>query len=230
MGFGILFIGYFLLLNFTFYAFSDAIAATVMLYALYKLSSVNRGFARAMCVSVAFVFTGIAELVIKAVDMFVSLPSITTINSVSAIVRYLLVALLTVFILYGIEDVAAEVKLHVQSDKARRARILTIIIYSLDLVLEFIGLLPFELKFLNYVAVLMIVLTLTVLIMNLTVIYSAYMRICLPKDVDLPERESRFAFVNAFRRHEEEKQKEYEEYKLEKQRKQREKKAQGKKK
>jgi hypothetical protein len=37
----------------------------------------------------------------------------------------------------------------------------------------------------------------------------------MPGDEDVGERKSRFEFVNSFRRHEEEKQREYQEYKLE---------------
>ena len=42
------------------------------------------------------------------------------------------------------------------------------------------------------------------------------MRICMPEDEDMPEKESKFKLVNAFRRHEEEKRREYAEYKLDK--------------
>ena len=38
----------------------------------------------------------------------------------------------------------------------------------------------------------------------------------MPEDENMPEKESKFKFVNAFRRHEEEKRKEYADYKLEK--------------
>jgi hypothetical protein len=54
------------------------------------------------------------------------------------------------------------------------------------------------------------------IVISLIVIYNCYMRICMPEDEDMPEKESRFKFVNAFRRHEEEKRKEYADYKLEK--------------
>ena len=50
--------------------------------------------------------------------------------------------------------------------------------------------------------------------LNLVQIYGAHMRIYLPENE--VEKESRFGFVNAFRRHEEEKSREYAEYKLEK--------------
>lgn len=225
MGFGTLFIGYFLLLNFAFSGFTDAISAVLMLYALYKLSGINKGFMRAMYASLAFLCFSVGELIAEALDIFLGVGDITTLTSLMALARYLLVGLLTVLILRGIEEVGTEVKLHVLSDKAKRMSILTIVIYSVDALLEVIGLLPFNSGVFVYFAVIMIVLTLTVIIMNLTVIYSAYMRICMPNEKEPREKESRFAFVNAFRRHEEEKQREYTEYRLEKAKKKREKEA-----
>ena len=51
------------------------------------------------------------------------------------------------------------------------------------------------------------------------------MRICMPEDKEMEEKESKFGFVNSFRRHEEEKQREYAEYRLEKMKKKMEKKS-----
>ena len=51
MGFGTLFFGYFLILNVTYYGFTDAIAAAVMLLGFYKLSTVNSYFKYAAYVS-----------------------------------------------------------------------------------------------------------------------------------------------------------------------------------
>ena len=225
MGFGILFIGYFLLLNFAFSAFTDAISAILMLYALYKLSEINKEFRRATYAALILLVFGITELVIEALDMFVGLGDITAMTSVLALIRYLLVGLLTILMLRGIRDVAAEVKLHVLSDKARRCSIMTLIIYSVNALLEIIGLMPVSAAVFYYFAVIMIVLTLTIIIMNLTAIYSAYMRICMPNEKEYTEKESRFAFVNAFRKHEAEKEREYTEYRLEKQKKKREREA-----
>ena len=57
-----------------------------------------------------------------------------------------------------------------------------------------------------------------VVCINLVTIYSAYMRICMPDDVDndAVDKPSRFGFVNKYREHTAEKQREYAEYKLEK--------------
>ena len=70
-----------------------------------------------------------------------------------------------------------------------------------------------------------IIATLALIGVNLSVVFSAYYRICMPEDqgVEFKEKKSKFGFVNAFRAHEEEKQREYAEYKLDKMKKQAEK-------
>ena len=223
MGFGTLFCGYFLLLNFAYYAFTDAISAILMLYALYKLSRVNIGFRRAMYASLGFFTFGTVELLVKAAMMIFTITEPPLYTSIVGAIRYGVLLVLTYFILSGIREVASEVKLHVLSDKAARCMLLTLIIYSVNILLELIGIFEFASYVLNYFAVIMIVLTLTLLVINLTVIYSSYMRICMPGDEERGELPSRFGFINAFRRHEEEKQKEYAEYRLQKEKQKKEK-------
>ena len=66
MGFGTLFIGYFLLLNLTYYGFTDLIAAAVLLLGLYRLSRINKHFLAASVVAVLFLIFGFAEFGIAA--------------------------------------------------------------------------------------------------------------------------------------------------------------------
>ena len=58
----------------------------------------------------------------------------------------------------------------------------------------------------------------TVVIVNLVTIYRAYMKICMPDDIDndTPDKPSKFEFINKHREHTIQKQREYAEYKLEK--------------
>ena len=62
MGFGLLFIGYFLLLNLTYYGYTDLICALVMFMALYKLQSVNKYFRFALIPTGLFGAVGMVEL------------------------------------------------------------------------------------------------------------------------------------------------------------------------
>lgn len=231
MGFGTLFIGYFFLLNFPYCEFTDALAAVAMLYALYKLSGVNRAFRIAALCAVGFLAFGIFELSVELFSMLSPMSSNSLLFTISASVRHVSLALLTVFMMLGIRDVAEEVKLYHLSEKSMRATIVSVVVYSLSVLLESTLLALFiPAKVLAWLYVFITLATLTLIVFNLTCIYSAYSRICMPDDKDMEEKESKIGFINAFRKHEEEKSREYAEYKLQKFIKKQEKKKNGSKK
>ena len=215
MGFGILFIGFFLLLNIPYHAYTDAIAALVSLYALYKLSSVNTNFKRASYAAAGFSIFGILEFLYSALIVFFTVLNIPGVFTVLSIVRYATVGTLSVLTFLGMRDVANEVGLRVIAIKCERVIYMTYPIYALSIVSEILSFFALPFTVMQYIAVVILVCNMTLIIISLTVIYSCYMRICMPEDEDMPERESKFKFVNAFRRHEEEKRKEYADYKLE---------------
>ncbi len=219
MGFGTLFFGYFLLLNIAYYGFTDMIAALIMAMALNKLSSVNASFKSGFFVSMAFAAVGLFELVISFMDMFSPSNGYLDLLDYAMIPRTVAIAILTLFILKGIDEVASEVGL---SDLARRAKIsmtAVLIIYGLETVLN----IPIEysgviLKILSVIAVFVIFSTFVIVTINLITIYRAYMKICMPEDVDndIPDKPSRFEFINKHREHTKDRQREYAEYRLEK--------------
>ncbi len=210
MGFGTLFIGYFLLLDLPYYMLTDMIAAAVMLLGLYKLSGVNRAFKTSFIITGVFLVFSLYEMGASVIEMFSGELLTDLARSLTSIVRCLLVGSLTVFMLRGIEDVAREVELPLLSKKAHGSVLFTFIIYSLWIILElppsFIQSLVGD--YILAVASLIAMLSLIALIIsNLTVIYSSYMRICMPGDEDRGrERPSRFAIVNEFRRRQEERE------------------------
>lgn len=227
MGFGILFIGYFLLLNFAYSAFTDAIAGAIMLYGLYKLSGINRGFRYASLAAGGFTALGVAKLLCEVLELFSLIPHSELLVSVLAIIKCVAVGGVTVLTLLGMKEVSAEVGLSELSEKCLRTSILALPVYVLSLTLEVLGLFSLtEFTALVVISVISIVLSLTLEVIVLIRIYACYMRICMPEDVkmEVEDKPSRFGFVNAFRRHEEERQKEYAEYKLEKMRRSAEKK------
>lgn len=231
MGFGILFIGYFFLLNFPYCEFTDAIAAILMLYGLYKLSGINEWFRRSGIFAMAFSAFGIFELFVELFGMFVSVDRGSILFLISALIRHVIVCSVTAFMMFGIRDVADEVGLSELKEKSARGGYVTIGMYLLSIVLEstlLASIIPS--KVLAYLYVFTLLATLTLTVFNLTCIYSAYMRICMPEDKEMEEKESKLGFVNAFRRHEEEKSREYAEYKLERMKKKLEKKKKGSKK
>lgn len=109
MGFGTLFVGYFLLLNITYFEFTDIIAAMIMLMALYKLSFVNNSFKFGMISASIFAFFSLGELVISILNAFNIIPNFEGILSYVALIRYTLIFILCVFILRGLGEVAKEV-------------------------------------------------------------------------------------------------------------------------
>ena len=231
MGFGTLFIGYFFLVNFAYCEFTDALAAAIMMYALFKLSRVNDGFRIGACFSIIFTLFGVFELGVELYEMFMPISENSLILTLPALVRHLILAALTAFILIGIRDVAHEVGLSEIKKKSTVRLYVTLGVYILNLALESATLAKFIPM--NILAVLYVLATLAMLIMlfmNLTVIFTAYMRICMPEDTDMKEKKSKSALVNAFRAHEEEKSREYAEYQLQKSRSKAEKKIEGKKK
>ena len=199
MGFGTLFVGYFLLLNLTYYGFTDVIAAAVMLLGLYKLSTVNEYFKLSFISAGVFLAFGLGEFGIAAYEMLFGQLNSPTLVSVMSVMRCLIIGALTVTILKGIETVAREVDVENLPTKAKRLTILTIVIYSLWIILEA------PLSFVdNYAlavtSLITILATIALLIVNLTVIYTCYMKICMPGNEDITKsKPSRFAFINEYR-------------------------------
>ena len=214
MGFGTLFIGYFLLLNLTYYGFTDLIAAAVMLLGLYRLSRINKHFLAASITAVVFLVFGLAEFGIAAYEIFFRPISSPALVSTMSVVRSLTVGTLTVLMLNGIEDVAKEVDLPDIATKAKRLVIITAFTYTAWMVLE--APLSFMDDYvLGVLSLLTILATIALLIVNLTVIYSCYMHICMPGDEQLKDKPSKFAFVNEYRARKAERDREAAEKRLE---------------
>lgn len=220
MGFGTLLGGYFLLLNFSsYYRYTDVIAALIMLYALYKLSGVNQMFKSASGAAALFSLFGFGELVLEMMDLFQMFTITETLTSVLAMIRCLLIGTLTVFMLLGIKSVSNEVGLKVLEVKSNYLSYVTVFIYPLNILSQTAELAQFlSEKALAYISVAILIATLALIIMNLTVIFSCYQKICMPEDnkADFTEKKSRFGFVNKFKAHEDARRREYAEYKMEK--------------
>ncbi len=225
MGFGTLFIGYVLTLAVAYYSYTDAICGIVVLMGLNKLSGVGRGFRYGMIAAGVFTLLGVLELGIGVWDMFGTPPGGDTLYSVIATARYVILSVLGVFILTGMKDVAAEVGLKELSWRCDKLRYAVIFVYLMSIFLEASALGSFiDTRVLVTLSVTVIIATLIVNIAVLIQIYRCYMKICMPSERDMAEKKSKIGFVEKFRRHEEEKQREYAEYRLEKLKKKKDKK------
>lgn len=214
MGFGTLLVGYFLLLNVTYYSFTDLIGALIITLALYKLRGINDFFKYGIMASGVFAALGAAELVFAALSMFgteISIP--TPVSSV----REFIICIITVLMLLGIRSVADEVDLPKISARAKRMLPIAFTVYPLTIILDA----PFIFDKVAPVIVaavftLTLVATMFLVIYNLITIYSCYMYICMPSEVEIKEKRSKLDIVNKFREHETEKVLEYQKYKAEK--------------
>ena len=219
MGFGTLFAGYFLILNFTYYRFTDAIAGVIMLYALYKLSSVNKYFRYASIAAAALTLFGVGEFGVAIFDMLFSIESSAALNTYLALIRHFLIAATTLLMLLGMRDVSREVGLRSLRVRCNYLAYVTLGVYTANIILETSGLdawIPTAL--LGPLAAITLLATLALIVANLYCIFSCYSKICMPEDNSLndTEKKSRFGFINDFREHTAEKQREYAEYKLSK--------------
>ena len=226
MGFGILFTGYFLLINFAYFSFTDAISAIIMLYALYKLSEVNGGFKRAAVASAVFTLFGLFELVVGIIDLMSGFSGLGALTYWISILRHPMIAIISVLILMAIKEVAIEVGLKNLAKKSNKLCYATFLIFVLNIILETGELSQIiEIKYLVIASVLVIVLTIVILVLNMSAIFSAYQNICMPEDntTDYTPAPSKYEFVNQFRKHQQERQQEYIDYKIDKMKKKAEK-------
>lgn len=219
MGFGTLFFGYFLLLNITYFSITDLIASLIMAMGLYKLADVNASFKHGFYFSFALSLVGFAELVVQIISVFNPLINEANVLSYISMPRYVIIAILTLLILQGIAEVSEEVGLKLLRQRARYTMPFVILIYAALAVCalpELIYLIPA--KAIVIIGVLAMLASMILVAVNLVTIYKSYAKICMPEDVDndVPEKASKFGFVNKYREHTQEKQREYAEYKLEK--------------
>ncbi len=215
MGFGNLFIGYFLLLNITYFGITDVIAASVMLLGLYKLSSVNKYFkASSICTAVFLAFSAV-EFGIFAYRMFMGDANSEILTSVIGILRNALIYALSFTAIMGMKAVAQEVEVDKLPERCTRSIICISVIYPLWMILSLP--LPFIPDLiLTLLSMCVIASTIIVLILNLALIYTCYMKICMPGDESFKVKPSRFAFVNEYRARKEKQAEEEQKQRIEK--------------
>ena len=217
MGFGTLFIGYFLLLNVTYFGYTDLIAGLIMLMGLYKLSTVNKQFKFASFGAALFSLFGTAELFVSIFSMFKPSFKEETVLLYITPIRYVVIALFSFYILLGIKEIAGEVKLRVLKDKANFYIYVSLTVFLLAAIFDLPLLNFMPAKALAIISVFLLLFIFFIVGIILSIIYKAYMKICMPSDLNQKaDKKSKFDFVNKFREHEVEKQKEYAQYKLSK--------------
>ena len=134
MGFGTLFIGYFLILNLTYYGATDLIAGIVMMMAFYKLRTVNKYFSFAILPSALFALVGVPELIELGAKMFGG--DLSFILNYTAAPRYLVICMISILMMKGIEKVAREVEVYKTAKSARNVQPLIYLVFVGMMILE----------------------------------------------------------------------------------------------
>jgi len=212
MGFGTLFIGYFLLFNIPYFGMTDIIASTVMMLGLSKLASVNSYFRSAYITSVIFAVYSLPELVLFSLDLF-DIVNTGDLTSYIRVGQCVIVCILTVLILKGIYEVSREVELERVPGRAKFMIYSSFVVYTLWIlasephVTALLGTYAFILYVIAIIALFLLI------GVNLVIIYTCYMKICMPGDENGSRREtSRFGFINRQRERAKERERENLEY------------------
>ena len=199
MGFGILFIGYLFLLNLSFFAYTDILAGALMLLALEKLKVWNKGFKAAFFASIPFLLIGIFEFSLKILVMF-SAQIAPAISVTCEALRMLSLCPLHIFLFIGCKQITKEVGLEKMESRAMTLLPFAPLFYGSQCFLAIPSLFK-NVSDENLLTVRFILLlaTLVFLFTTLRFIYGCYAKICLPSDADMPQKPSRFRFVNEYR-------------------------------
>ena len=207
MGFGILFIGYFMATLMSINTIGSVmrlLGYVLVLVATRKLSKYHRAFdavslatALMMAVSLLLVVYDASSFLYEMliVDTQLLPPAFRT------VVGYVEMALTFVFsavLLWAIRLIAIQTQVQKIAVGAVRNFVFICIYYVLSL----IGMLPFPFaqKYTSVVGAPVLILYFVWIILNLVLIYTCYARICDEDDVDMEQKPSRFEFVNNMRR------------------------------
>ncbi len=196
MGFGLLFLGVVLLLPTCFgYFYTVPVSAVVLVLALRKLAKVNTPFGYAMWLAILFGAGSVVEVVCRLLHWDV-------VTSVLDGVLYGCLLVFWVLVFTGLEWVSTETGLSALRTKAYRQKVFCVIYLLPLLPLNFLvgSQLPEAMiRLMSSLSLALMVVGMVVMVLNMTTIYEAYMRICMPEDLEMEEKPSRFAFINKMR-------------------------------
>ena len=217
MGFGTLFIGYALLVNITYFGYTDLISALILLLGLYKLSSVNKHFKSAAVMSLLFSIVGAIELFVYVYKIFVPAFSDSTFLLYVTPARYVAIGILSAFTMLGIMSVAEELSITKLNKKSKNLIPVCYVIFISSAIID----LPFLRYYLptsalTVIASVLIISMFAVVLMNLFTIYSAYMQICMPSDLKENRSTEQNGIFDRIHEHQVQRGREYAEYKLNK--------------
>lgn len=197
MGFGWLFIGEVLLCPIAVGFYYTVPAAAVFLcLAGYRLARVNRPFGVGFYLALLAGVVSVSAIVLRLV------PATAGIADYAEAATLLCLLARSLATLTGMAWVTKETGLAKLHAASYRNRIFSCIYYALAVFLTAADGLPVREevgRFLTGANYAVIVVGLVVLILNAALAFRAYANICMPEDVEMPRRASRFRFVNEAR-------------------------------
>ena len=197
MGFGYLFFGIFLAANFLVYTGITTLPAVLlMLMGMLTLGSFNRPLGQARLILMPTALVALVRFVLEILSLF-GLFSVEGIGaSVISLTLELLLMLFTLRLLAGIALLGEETELPKIVFRAKRNAFLLAFAYGLSILFN----LPIEAEWYKlacaYVLPPLIIFRLIAMLLNALLIYSCYMYICMPEDLDMPRRKTGIRLID----------------------------------
>ncbi len=212
MGFGLLFVGYFIVTLMSLIRFGSVVKVIGYLligFSAWKLKKYNRNFQFPIIASgIMLLISGI--LAYSDISGWLFSEMLISSGVMSEAVRTGFVYAEMVFslffnsaLLFAIYSIAKETGLITIATRAVRNFVFILLYYVLNL----ISYLPFSFveSYTKYFGLPVLLLYFAWIILNLMLIFSCYMKICDENDADMARKPSRFAFVNRMREEQERK-------------------------
>lgn len=200
MGFGLLFIGYIFTLdyslqNVTFDLLPDIIGYLIMFSAMCKLAPYNKGFGYAKLLLLPLIALGGVTVTFEVAGIMGYTPGsviLDIVNMCGMLSKFFMFAY-TVALTVGIRDIARETDLKKVSFRAIRNMAVAVFYYLAYIAVDLLPISGAEAQSVHLIVYAFGVIVIT---LNLILIFSCYMRICLEGDEDMPAKPSRFALIN----------------------------------
>lgn len=192
MGFGILFVGYLLGLNILAkQGIFWGLSSLFMLYALTKLYVYNDNFKKTFRVAIPMTVFAVVFAVLEVLDMLGKNTgtAITYFNTV----RPIFSAVFTYFLLCAVRDIAKETECVNIFQRAYVQRFFLFIVYIPYILLNFKYDVPSGVPtvIMNVLYLVFSVFAIVYIAVNAKLLFSCYMWICLPEDIDMPAKKER---------------------------------------
>ncbi|MBQ8174482.1 MAG: hypothetical protein IJ009_03675 [Clostridia bacterium] len=199
MGLGYLALGYLLSLNFFVYHYLSMLPALLLMFVgMTKLSVYNRPLREARWVLYPTVLGAVLAFLLEGGRLFGALTEATylSVNTYLSPVFLVLLAVFTDRLLCGLAALAKETELPKVEFAAKRDRLFSAVAYGAYLFCSLPLSFDWYTSAVAHAFAPVLLLRLIVTAMNAYLIYSCYMQICLPEDVDMPRSKTGIAFLD----------------------------------